>query len=532
MEKNIKESGVILLKNRTDGEILVTDIYNGEERETLWKEWLSVASDRYRKNPERNSTLILEDYRLPNTRSMEGRSDKQIAFLLENLRPDRQIEAAKAAFAGKKKKGITEPSEINRIVGLHQSEYDRFLKKGGNTVPLMTSFDENFGKRLLPGNITHAERVFTLKENFSFVGKERIRNTEDVAWIFRQLENKGTEHSFVVMTKGKKSIILETGIGNLTRTAVDIAAVVKANKKFNPEKIYMVHNHPSGKVLASLEDKLLWSRMKEAFGNKFQPGIILNTDTGTYGIFSDTVMDGFVFDERQDMGETVNIPVFSFDRVVFNKEYRLLDMMQITNSRDVAMFISSQRFGERDKYAFLALNTNMKILGNFHLPVNDLTKDNLEKMADYITETVITAGGCGAIVYGKDEDNRMMMSTSYLNELVSRTSGRSVSLIDCVTSDGNDVWKSACEEGILEAVGRNAFIAYEEKERWQKIDIISISDGSCMIRVKIDGNYLPAEKLRKVEQRKYMEGKLSKEELADKYFPKDMKEQNGRGMKR
>ena len=103
MEKNIKESGVILLKNRTDGEILVTDIYNGEERETLWKEWLSVASDRYRKNPERNSTLILEDYRLPNTRSMEGRSDKQIAFLLENLRPDRQIEAAKAAFAGKKK---------------------------------------------------------------------------------------------------------------------------------------------------------------------------------------------------------------------------------------------------------------------------------------------------------------------------------------------------------------------------------------------------------------------------------------------
>ena len=525
---NRNDGGVMLLKNSTDGEILVTDIYQEQERETMWKEWLSAAVERYRKAPKKNGSLVLEDYHIGNTARMEGRSDKQVAFLLGNFHPDRAVDVPMAAFADRKKRNVSDTGEIARIAEIHRNEYMDYLKRKGNTVSRMTAFDEEFGTRMMPGNLSHAERVFTLKGNFSFVGKERIRNTEDVAWIFRQLESKGTEHSFIVMTRGKESIILETGIGNMNTAAVDIAAAVKANKKFNPDKIYMVHNHPSGRVLASLEDKKLWMVMKEAFGNKLQPGIILNSDTGAYGIFNDGIQEAFIFDDRQE-AETVEIPVFSFDRMVFSKEHSLLDMMEIKCSSDVAMFLSSQRFGERDKYAFLALNMNMKVMGNFHLPVSDLSKKNLEQIAEYVAETVITAGGYTAIIYGKDENNRLLMSASYLNELVGRASGRTVMITDCVVSAGNG-WKSASDEGILD--GRMPFIGYEDnRKKWQKIDIIPISDGSAMIRVKTDGNWLPAEKLRKNELKKYIEGKLRKEELAEKYFPKEMSERTGRGMK-
>lgn len=529
MEQVKNCGGVMLLKNNMDGEILITDIYQEKERETMWKEWMSVAVERYRKSPKRNGNLVLEDYHIGNTARLDGRSDKQVAFLLGNFQPDRAVEVPMAAFANNKKRNVSDIGEIARIAEIHKNEYMDYLKRKGNTVSRMTAFDEEFGTRMMPGNLSHAERVFTLKGNFSFVGKERIRNTEDVAWIFRQLESKSTEHSFIVMTKGKESIILETGIGNMNKTVVDIAAAVKANKKFKPEKIYMVHNHPSGRIYASMEDKQLWMLMKETFGSKLQPGIILNSDTGAYGIFNDTMQDAFLFDECQT-GETVDIPVFSFDRMVFSKEHTLLDLMEIKCSSDVAMFLSSQRFGERDKYAFLALNMNMKVMGNFHLPVSDLSKRNLEQIAEYVAETVITVGGYTAIIYGKDEGNRLLMSASYLRELVGRASGRSVMITDCVVSDGAG-WKSASDEGILD--GREPFIGYEEnRKKWQKIDIIPISDGSFMIRVKVEGNWLPAEKLRKTELKRYLEGKLRKEELAEKYFPKEVTELTGKGMKR
>ncbi len=530
MEKGNFYGGVILLKTET--EILVTDIYEEKDRENIWKEWLSAAIDRYRESPKKNGNLVLEDYHIGNTGRMEGRSDKQVAFLLGNFKPDRSTDVSMAAFANRKKRNVTDTGEINRIIEVHKGEYAKFMNRKGNTASRMTAFDEDFGKRLMPGNMSHAERVFTLKGNFSFMGRERIRNAEDVAWIFRQLESKSTEHSFIVMTKGKECIILETGIGSMLSTAVDVAAAVKANKKFKPEKIYLVHNHPSGRVLASMEDKELWMRMKESFGNKLQPGIILNSDTGAYGIFSDSIQDCFIFDERQKNEDMVEIPVFSFDRMVFNKEYKLLDMMQITCSRDVAMFLSSQRFGEREKYAFLVLNANMKVLGNFHIPVSELSKSNLERIADYMADTTITAGGCAAIIYGKDTENRMMMSASYLNELVNRASGRTVKLADCVISDGIG-WKSASDEGILENNERRPFIGYEDNRKvWQKIDIIPTADGTALIRVKMDGNYLPAERLRKNEMKKFIEGKLSKEELAEKYFPKGINELTERGLKR
>ena len=120
------------------------------------------------------------------------------------------------------------------------------------------------------------------------MGKERLRNTEDVAWIFRQLEEKGKEHSFFVMTKGNRSIILEAGIGNIDQTIVDINAALKAENRFKPEKIYFVHNHPSGALHASYADKNMWKELKKAFKEKLQMGIIINTTSGKYGVFDDS----------------------------------------------------------------------------------------------------------------------------------------------------------------------------------------------------------------------------------------------------
>lgn len=98
------EGGVIVLKDSMTGEVLITDIYKEEARESLWKEWMETAMMRFKENPQKNMGMTMEDYHIGNTDRMEGRSDKQVAFLLQNLMPEKDMPIIKAVFAEKKKR--------------------------------------------------------------------------------------------------------------------------------------------------------------------------------------------------------------------------------------------------------------------------------------------------------------------------------------------------------------------------------------------------------------------------------------------
>ena len=54
-------------------------------------------------------------------------------------------------------------------------------------------------RKLKKGETCHVERVYEETKQFDFTGKEKVESAEDVAYIFRQLENAAVENSFLVL---------------------------------------------------------------------------------------------------------------------------------------------------------------------------------------------------------------------------------------------------------------------------------------------------------------------------------------------
>lgn len=60
--------------------------------------------------------------------------------------------------------------------------------------------------------------------------------------------------------------IYEVSSGGTTGALIDIKLIFTAALKANASALIMIHNHPSGKTLPSISDKLLTKKVKEAGG--------------------------------------------------------------------------------------------------------------------------------------------------------------------------------------------------------------------------------------------------------------------------
>ncbi len=286
------------------------------------------------------------------------------------------------------------------------------------------------------------ERAFRENNAFSFSGKERVETADDVAFIFRELENASVENSFAVLVKEGKPTVVHLGMGGFMNTQVNTAAIRAAYDAVGADKIYFVHNHPSGALRCSREDMEMLRTVKGMFGRGVvQDGIIIDTASGQYGIFTEEGNH-----EAASMPEGVArfpLKLYSFDRQVFSRDYDLAQLRQVRSSEDVAAFVSSQRMGQRGKTSFLVLDTQNRIIGNLHTSHGNLESDGL---AEEIASKVIRFGGVSAVVYGNMELDPSAIRD--LNREVARISGKSVRLLDIVSVDGLNTM-SAVDYGML-----------------------------------------------------------------------------------
>lgn len=149
--------------------------------------------------------------------------------------------------------------------------------------------DPDIRYRAIPGGASMAERTYRESGAFSFTGSERINSIDDVAFIFRELENYATENSFIVFVKDGMPTILHTGIGDMRSTLIDMAAAVAGYNDFAPDTVYVVHNHPSGNLVASGADINALAKLKDVFSGVPVGGIILDAVSGNYGYFDEEI---------------------------------------------------------------------------------------------------------------------------------------------------------------------------------------------------------------------------------------------------
>ena len=298
-------------------------------------------------------------------------------------------------------------------------------------------------RQLDEGEQCYVERRYTENGYFSFAGGDHIESNADVAFIFRTLEDKSVENAFICMVKDGKPTVIHLGIGDATSVMAPIQDALLAYKALNPDKIWFIHNHPSGNLKVSREDFRLQQRMEEIFGGACQPGIIINTTSGQFMAYTaEYELGGEHLISDGQSGDKA-IKTYSFDRSVFEKDWNPAKAFNGISPAGVAGFVASHRLGEHEKLSLLVLNQSGSITGNVFLPwkyIKDVcTQDGVET----ISQAVLQMGGNRCLLYGSEGalDNREIKALSVLQN---RLKKYSIALHDVIA-----VERSLRMEGVI-----------------------------------------------------------------------------------
>lgn len=313
---------------------------------------------------------------------------------------------------------------------------------GGDVVSY--SHDDSLD-RLEDGEFCLVERRFVEDRQFAFSGSAKVESADDVAYIFRQLENSAVENTFVAFVKDGKPYVVHVGMGSAVASMVDGIAVRGAwDALGGADAVYFVHNHPSGNVKASAQDRDLLKAVEAMFPGAKVGGVIIDTRSGKYGTFGNMAVDGTATRPAAPRGEEVPVKVSQFSGYEFSADFNPDNLTQIANSGDIAKFVSTQRLGARGKVGALILSQQNGIVANFHLPFADVS--DTDAVAETIARLCTRYGGVRAVLYGNYPNRRDEVGP--LSAAVRRKTNGAVAVLDSVTVN-NGIRESAFDNGMI-----------------------------------------------------------------------------------
>lgn len=308
--------------------------------------------------------------------------------------------------------------------------------------------DTNASDRLNEANGEYCalERKFRESNYMEFTSAEKVESADDVAFIFEELENASVENVFVVMTKRGVPTVMHISIGGFNWSAMNAAPVKLAFDRIKPDKVYFVHNHPSGALNCSAQDVNCLKQIEGAIGKKAE-GVIMNLKSGKYGTFDSSGTDSSAsHDKAPAPAVQRRLRLYAFDRHVFNPDYQPSANMR--SAEDVAKFLSSHRLGDRSKVSVLVCNNQNQIVANVHTTHISIDSKGL---AEDIIRAIGEFGGMHAFLYGDFEQSGMVAYRN-LTQAVKERSGGVYNLLDVVRIEGNHTWSArdngyVCEPG-------------------------------------------------------------------------------------
>lgn len=300
----------------------------------------------------------------------------------------------------------------NTNFGFQEDENTRYLKTSqGKNLPyrLFTGHDDiDADSPLLrekssngySNDFALVERRFSENNGLSFSAGTKISDVNDVAWLFRALEDEAVEHTFALYRfKDDSYLVQHLSSGGITSTVVDLRLLTGNAFKLQPQSITLVHNHPSGQLVSSRQDRLMLERLHDIFddtGIKIEDGIVLNLRSGKYLVFKAEADSDRILNLQEQNQKQGNINVYSFNKQVFAANYQ---PKQIKGPEDVAAYLSAQKFGVSDKTEAIILNNANEIVGKFVLPQH--------KQFEKLTEILTIHAGTATILYGNNVSEKM-----------------------------------------------------------------------------------------------------------------------------
>ena len=307
------------------------------------------------------------------------------------------------------------------------------------------------------GQFCISERMFRENQHLQFTsGKTQIETIEDVAYIFKLLENSAVENSFIVAVKDSIPTVAHIGTGNLSSCTADLGAIRSLYDILLPEKMYFVHNHPSGALVCSKADIALYESVYEMLpGGVLQEGIIINTFSGEFGIFDRASNEKRTM-PNNDASENYPIKLYSFDKKVYSKDFNPEQYCKIKGPGDVASFLSSHRLGDRAKMSYIILDRANGIIGNIHTPYISLD-GNEKAIASDMASTAVKHCGSSVIIYGDidTQTHDVRNSVAKIKNNLAKYSGNTLYMLDVLLFNGRRSYYSFSEE-------KESMITFEE----------------------------------------------------------------------
>lgn len=325
--------------------------------------------------------------------------------------------------------------------------------------------DTNASDRLNEANGEYCalERKFRESNYMEFTSAEKVESADDVAFIFEELENASVENVFVVMTKRGVPTVMHISIGGFNWSAMNAAPVKLAFDRIKPDKVYFVHNHPSGALNCSAQDVNCLKQIEGAIGKKAE-GVIMNLKSGKYGTFDSSGTDSSAsHDKAPAPAVQRRLRLYAFDRHVFNPDYQPSANMR--SAEDVAKFLSSHRLGDRSKVSVLVCNNQNQIVANVHTTHVSIDSKGL---AEDIIRAIGEFGGMHAFLYGDFEQGGMVAYRN-LTQAVKERSGGVYNLLDVVRIEGNHTW-SARDNGYVYEPGSEYGASPEGDIRFREVE--------------------------------------------------------------
>lgn len=97
------------------------------------------------------------------------------------------------------------------------------------------------------------------------IPNREIDSPADLAFAFKNLTNEAQENFYLGVIKNKRIVAVEhIGFGTIDQVAVYPFETLNLPDKTDADEFFLVHNHPSGEIVPSEEDKNLTRRLKES----------------------------------------------------------------------------------------------------------------------------------------------------------------------------------------------------------------------------------------------------------------------------
>jgi DNA repair protein RadC len=109
-------------------------------------------------------------------------------------------------------------------------------------------------------------RLQVVKETIQYYGPKKIRSPADVEEVVRAFIGNADREIFLALNLSSANNINSihiVSIGTLNQSIVHPRECFKAALLSNAEAVVFAHNHPSGEVIPSAEDKQITIKLKE-----------------------------------------------------------------------------------------------------------------------------------------------------------------------------------------------------------------------------------------------------------------------------